>query len=61
MGLWKPSKNKFGESWDIVLTPLGPSPLYRGWYVLSRSEHAMAQGSSPPSWDNVPTFTEFIF
>ena len=39
-------------------------------YVLSRSElvifiswdtYVKAQGSSHPSWDNVPTLTEFIF
>ena len=47
--LAKPSK-----SWDIVLTPLGPSPPFQGWdasenqkycitlfYVLSHSEHVI--------------------
>ena len=29
--LGKPSKNKFGESWDIIPTPPGPSPPYHGW------------------------------
>ena len=31
MCLGKPSKNKFGESWDIVPTPVGPSPPFQGW------------------------------
>ena len=29
--LGKPSKNKFGQSWDIVPTSLGPSSPKQGW------------------------------
>ena len=34
--LEKPSKNKFGQSWDIVPTPPGPSPPSQAWEAYQK-------------------------